>query len=130
MPPQNQTPASPLPTAERLQEIRDADAGLGEDLQFCPIAWTHRRELLALVDRTVADRENDALAVAALSGMLEPYSGGTSDLHELVARMHRARDIASAIVKEAVGPVAPCACCSNERRNMDGGCDSCGAPCL
>ena len=25
-------------------------------------------------------------------------------------------------------PVA--ACCANEKRNMDGGCDSCGAPCL
>lgn len=114
-------PQNPI-TQEQLQAIRDTDAASGEDLQFCPAAWQHRRQLLAYID---------ALAVAALSTMLEPYSGGTSDLHDLVARMHRAREIQQAAIRQPVaGPVEPGACCSNERRNMDGGCDSCGAPCL
>lgn len=129
---QNQ-PTLPIPSAERLQEIRDADAAIGDavNLRWWPSVHTQRRELLALVDQLVTDRENDALAVAALSGMLEPYSGGTSDLHDLVARMHRAREIQQAAVRQPVaGPVASLACCSNERRNNNGGCDSCGAPCL
>lgn len=89
------------PTQERLQEIRDTDAMSGEDLRFCPVAWRDRRELLAYIDALISTRENDALAVAALSGMLEPYSGGTSDLHDLVARMHQAREITAKVRKES-----------------------------
>lgn len=87
------SPDTPTLTADQLQAIRDTDAASGEDLQLCPAAWQHRRELLRYIDALVSDRQNDALAVAALSNMLEPYSGGTSDLHDLVARMHRAREI-------------------------------------
>jgi hypothetical protein len=91
------SPDTPTLTADQLQAIRDTDAASGDDLQFCPAAWQHRRQLLAYIDALVSDRQNDALAVAALSGMLEPYSGGTSDLHDLVARMHRAREIQQAV---------------------------------
>lgn len=113
------------PTQDRLQEIRGIDAMAGEDLQFCPATWKHRRELLAYIDMLVSGRENDALAITALSHMLEPYSGGTSDIHELVDRIQHV------VTRQPVaGPVEPGACCSNERRNMNGGCDSCGAPCL
>lgn len=38
-----------LPTSERLQEIRDADAAAGEGLQMAPLAWQDRRDLLAYV---------------------------------------------------------------------------------
>lgn len=38
------------PTQERLQEIRDADTAVGDNLQFSPAAWTQRRELLLYID--------------------------------------------------------------------------------
>lgn len=40
------------PSPERLQEIRDADAMAGENLQNCPSTWAHRRDLLVHIDRT------------------------------------------------------------------------------
>jgi hypothetical protein len=51
---------SPIPTGERLQEIRDADTAAGESLQMAPRVWQERRDLLAYVDhltRLVVQRE-------------------------------------------------------------------------
>ena len=31
---------------------------------------------------------------------------------------------------DASSDIPTVACCANERRNMNGGCDNCGAPCL
>lgn len=120
------------PTQERLQEIRDADATIGdlESLRWYTPIYTQRRELLLYIDMLVSDRQDDALAVAALSDMLQPYSGGTSDLHDIVARMRRAQEIYTAVIKQPPGPIEPGACCANESRTIDGGCSSCGAPCL
>lgn len=71
----------------------------GEDLQTCPPTWSHRRELLAYIDNVQAQRDNDTLAVAALSDMLMPYSAGATDVHTLVAHMHRAREIRQTVME-------------------------------
>lgn len=120
-------PPSLVPSQDRLQEIRDADASIG-DMRWFTSVYTHRRELLALIDVLVSDRQNDALAVAALSGMLEPYSGGTSDLHDLVARMHRAREIRAAVVANVQQPEAAPTCWYCVRIRAAGHACECGAP--
>lgn len=40
--------------AQRLQEIRDDDTALGDDLRFSAEVYTHRRELLQLIDDMLA----------------------------------------------------------------------------
>lgn len=92
----------PLPplTQERLQEIRDADAGIALDSLrwFTPI-YTERRQLLLLIDEMLQVKSDDAIAAAALSDMLEPYSGGTRSLPDLVARLHHAREIRAELLR-------------------------------
>lgn len=53
-----------IPTAERLQEIRDADATISEDqLRWFPPSSTHRRELLLLIDQLTAPKPAQVVAV-------------------------------------------------------------------
>jgi hypothetical protein len=61
LPPPNPSPL--LPSAERLQEIRDTDTASGEDLQFCPAAWQHRRQLLAYIDTLTASKPPQTVGV-------------------------------------------------------------------
>jgi hypothetical protein len=60
------SPDTPTLTAERLQAIRDADAMAGDDLQNCPPAWQHRRELLAYADALTAPKRQDVVLVSLL----------------------------------------------------------------
>lgn len=38
----------------------------GEDLQNCPAAWQHRRELLALIDSLTAPKRQDVVLLSLL----------------------------------------------------------------
>lgn len=75
---------------EQLQELRDADAGLGESLQFYTPIYQQRRELLAHV--TEVETETATLT-SELSLMLEPFSAGVKTLPELVERMRYAQQV-------------------------------------
>lgn len=109
------------PTQERLQEIRDTDAMSGEDLQFCPAAWRDRRELLLHID-------TQAQTIAELTADRDNLAGHVVDVYNW--QESQGASIPFRIVKQPPGPVHPTACCANESRNGNGGCDSCGAPCL
>src|SRR5581483_1095363 len=62
--------AGEVPNSERLQQIRDADAAAGEDLQMAPSAWRDRRDLLTLL----TDREAAlSAAVTALKVALSQW---------------------------------------------------------
>lgn len=104
--------SQPLPSP-RLQEIRDTDTAAGEDLQMCPQAWQHRRELLGHI--TVME-ENVAIErrlTLELSTMLEPFSAGAMSLEELVARMRMAAQMRQAMTPMPQPP-STCGYCSYE----------------
>lgn len=63
-------------TAERLQAIRDTDTASGEDLQFCPAAWQHRRELLAHIDALMAPKPPQVVVVMSLVSESDVYPVG------------------------------------------------------
>lgn len=76
----------------------------GEDLRFCPPAWQDRRDLLAYITELDEAAAAERLVVLQLSSMLEPISGGSTTLSEIVARMKMAAEIRASIV-EAMQPI-------------------------
>jgi hypothetical protein len=128
-----------LLNSDRLSDIRDADTAAGTDLQTCPGAWQQRRDLLAHIDGLEEFHNAQHALILQLSQLLEPVSRGATTLADIVDRLRMAQEI-RASVAAALAPYedAPLPAiripCGDEScgkyRNMNGGCDVCGAPCL
>lgn len=91
-----QTPPQHL-LNQRLQEIREIDAAAGGNLQMCPAAWSQRRELLEHIAAMEVAQETQQALVVELSSMMEPLSGGATDLAEILRRMKIAQEIQAAV---------------------------------
>lgn len=93
---------------QRFQEIRDTDAVAGDDLQLCPQAWQHRRELLEYIAGLHDDREAQRLLVLELSRLLEPFTAGAMDLSEIVGRMKATQALPAWVgYQPAIAPCCP-----------------------
>lgn len=97
------------PTQERLQEIRDTDARVGDDLQFSPAAWTQRRELLMYIDALTAPISARTVGVLCVIGDDTCIPVGVYTTPELLAEATKVHAPARQIVVEIVVNAAPLA---------------------
>lgn len=78
------------PNSERLQAIRDTDAMAGDNLQMAPVAWLHRRELLALVEAQEEVLADKRRLTAELDRLLNGDGAAKApSLGDIVAQLHR-----------------------------------------
>lgn len=75
----------PVPNAERLQEIKLTDTAAGRNIQGCPAAWHHRRDLLAYIEFHEPHRAN----LEEVSRLTHRLCTGDGDAHEIQARIVR-----------------------------------------
>jgi hypothetical protein len=78
----------PCPTSDRLEQIREADARAGENLQMCPAAWQERRDLLAYINRHDIRWER-LEQIAALTHKLCTGQGDSQDIQSRIVRVIR-----------------------------------------
>lgn len=74
-------------TTDHLARILATDEAAGDSLQTSPLAWQQRRELLGHISALEEDAHNTYQLTLQLSTLLEPVSGGSTSLADIVTRL-------------------------------------------
>ena len=104
-----------LPTADELKAIREVDALVGDDdeLRWYAIAYTHRRQLLILVDAHEEAKADHQRLVRELDVMLNGEDGAApqASLCDIVAQVRHMKAVQDGHRRAALTPIEACSVC-------------------